>query len=142
MPEDRISYSLTAFEKVEIIRAEIEAAEEELAQIEVRLRSIHFAVERLRFLAGIAKGYARSSAPDGYAELESLEAKRAELAETLDALKAIQPRVEAEATGVAPPAAQAAGPSGLRPQAAPGAPGGMKRRGFESFDDFRSKKPK
>jgi len=139
MGEDKISYQLTGFEKLEIIRTEIGDLTEALQETEGKLRAVHYEVERLRFLAGLAKSYTKSEAPDGYAELKELEANRVEIVEKLAALKAALPKAEAEATGGAP--AGTAAPQAPRAPRAPGASGGsQKRKGFDSFEDFRSRK--
>ena len=130
MPES-VSHELSPFEKIEILRSEIEDLEEKLRQTEAKLRSIHFEVERLRYLASLAKPYAKSPAPDGYSDIEELETKRKEMISTLKALKAALPQAEAAASGKAPPAARREGPA---------AGAAQKRRGFQSFDDFRSKR--
>ena len=133
MAEDKISYALSAFEKVEIVRAEIEELEEALKEAEAKVRGILFEVERLKFLASVSKPYTKSEAPEGYTDLADLEAKRAEIAEKLAALKAVQPKVEAEATGAT------AGASAPPPAGSKAARPGSQRRGFQSFDEFRRK---
>ena len=133
MPEDKIGYQLSGYEKIEIIRAEIRELEEKLSETETKLRGILYEVERLRFLAGLAKPYAKSSAPEGYDQIDSLEARRVELRGLIAALKAAVPGVEAQATGSVPPAGAPAQPAAKEPGKS------QKRKGFESFEDFRSK---
>ncbi len=132
MPEDKIGYQLTGFEKLEIVRGEVEDLEEEFQETETQLRGVQFEVERLRFLVGVAKGYATSDPPKGYGDIDKLEAKRADLATKLAALKAILPQIEADAT-------KGGGGGGGAP-AAPPANGAAPAKGFESFDSFRKRK--
>ncbi len=134
MPEDKIGYQLSGFEKLEIARGEIEDLEKEFKETETDLRGIQFEVERLRFLVGVAKNYATSDPPKGYGDIEALEAKRVDIAAKLAALKAILPQVEAEAMRTGAPAAA---PPASAP--APKAAGGAPSKSFESFDSFRKR---
>ena len=136
MPEDKLSYELTPFERLEIIRLEVEERQEELAEVEATIRGVLYEVERLRLLAGISKAYAKAKAPEGYDKLDKLEARRVQLGAQIAALKAALPAIETQATGAAGGTAPAAGPAG----ASGGAKAQRKPKGFSSFDDFRSKK--
>jgi hypothetical protein len=130
-----ITLQITKFEQIEILRAEIEAREEELHKTEVHIREILFDVERLKFLQTIHAIYTRQQQPAEAANLAQLHAQRDALREAVQAMQATLAALEKETAGQAAPPSR--GPVAARSGAAPGVPPGSRRR-FDSFDDFRS----
>lgn len=112
---------LTNFQKLEILREEIEARRKDLAEIERRIREIELAEARRAFLVSVAPFYGKAPETEGIKGLRALEAKREELAAVVRTVEKLLKDFEGAAGGGAPkPARPAAG-----------------RRKFGSFDDFR-----
>ena len=133
-----ITVQLTKFEQIEILRAEIEAREEELRKTEVRMREVLFEMERQKYLKTLHPLYQAVQPPPDAANLTQLNDYREALRGAIQVMQAALAALEKETAGQAVPPSRSAG--GLRPggPAAAAAPG--QRRKFDSFDDFRANK--
>lgn len=99
MGPEPIIVTLSAFEKLEIVRAELRARSEELAAVERELRSAARALESYRFIKTISPYYAQRPEPEEASRVPELEARRQALYQLLQTLKATVPRLEGTASG-------------------------------------------
>lgn len=118
---DAANAHLTVFEKIAILREEIEERAGALDRLERRIRELRSALERRKFLWSISPDfYKNQPPPEGAKDLANLEAERAQLA---DLAARLQKALEALAASL---------PSAGVPQAAGGTP---RRHRFASFDE-------
>ena len=123
MPEE-----LTPYEKLAILREEIETWSKEQQSIERRIRDLKQELERRKFLWSIFPDFYRNlPPPEGAKELPELEQKKAMLDDLLSKLRSAQAQIEANPP---PPGSTAA------PQPPP-RPASQRRHRFASFDDFQ-----
>jgi len=99
---DPITVTLSTFEKLEILRTEIKAREQELADTEKELRAALRSVATQRFLKSLAPYYNSVPLPPEAAAAPDLERKRHSLYQVIQAIRAQIPRLESTATGGAP----------------------------------------
>ena len=121
--------SLTNFEKLAIIREELDARLKDLKQLERQIDDIRRALERRKFLWSVCPEYYKGQPPpEGTKDLQSLQQHKARLEAVLELLRKAQADIEAVVAGQAPAAQQ-----GHQPSAAPGAPP-IRRHRLASFD--------
>ena len=121
--------SLTNFEKLAVIREELDARVKDLKQLERQIDDIRRALERRKFLWSICPEYYKGQPPpEGAKDLQSLQQQKARLDAVLSLLRKAQTDIEAAVGGQAP-AAQ----PGRQPSAPPGAPP-IRRHRLASFD--------
>ncbi|MCY3022572.1 MAG: hypothetical protein NTW87_26630 [Planctomycetota bacterium] len=128
-----LAVQLSKFEQIEILRLEIEAREEELHQLERRIRETLFEIERQRYLQTLHPLFQQLQPPPDAAQLPQLNARRDALGEALKTMQASLAALERETAGQArPPSA---------PRGGPNASLSGPRRRFDSFEDFRANRP-
>lgn len=132
-----ISVELTDYEKIEILRHEIELREEELSEAEKSIRSIMYELERQRYLGTIHALFQQLPQPEEAAALPQLQANREGLSQAIQTMKAALQALEGAMAGAAPQGAPAQRP-GL-PQRQPSQAGGQRVR-FDSFEQFRQQR--
>jgi hypothetical protein len=116
---DPITVTLSSFEKLEILRSEIKAREQDLTETEKDLRKALRAVATQRFLKSLAPYYNSVPLPPEAVAAPDLEAKRQALYQVIQAIRAQIPRLESTAMGAG------GGGGGVRPE--------KRRNRFESF---------
>jgi hypothetical protein len=127
-----IQVSLTKFEQIEILRAEIDLREKELHETDKQIRKIMFENERQKYLQGIHPAFQQLSPPEGMEQLAQLNLNRETLGTACEALRAALGALEAETGGPSAPRAQAASPA---------AGAASRRPKFDSFEKFGQNKP-
>ncbi|HEY3319950.1 MAG TPA: hypothetical protein VGP72_05755 [Planctomycetota bacterium] len=133
MPAPPITVTLSKFEQLEILRAEIEAREEELHNLDRQIRELLFELERQKFLKLLHPLFQRMQPPQDLANLGQLNTTREQLTDALQTMRDTMTALETETAGQAAPASR------LRSNAPPAAPG-IGRKKFDSFDDFKAAK--
>lgn len=133
-----IAIQLSKFEQIEILRAEIEAREEELKHVERQIRETLFEIEKQRYLQTLHTLFHQLPPPKDAANLPALEASRSAMTEAIQVMQAQLGVLEKETHGQAAPPSRA--PGLQRPGAAPAAQPGARKR-FDSFDDFKANRP-
>lgn len=133
-----ITVQLTKFEQIEILRAEIEARDEELRKTEVLIRDTTTEIERQRYLQTLHVLFSTLPPPPEAANLPQLEIKRQALREATQVMQVALSALEKETAGQIAPPPRAGGLG--RPGAAPAAASGPRRK-FDSFDDFKANRP-
>ena len=128
-----LNLELSKFEQLEIVRQEIEAREQELAECEKNIRAILWELERLKYLRTVHPFFQNVQPPGEVNRLEEWQTRREALGAAVSALKAALPVLEKETKGqVPPPSRQPVTPSRL---------GGTPRKaGFEPFEEFRNQR--
>ncbi len=139
MASPPIAITLSKFEQLEILRAEIELREGELKQVEKQIRDCMFELERQRFLQTIHPVFAQLAPPEQAANLPQLHANRETLADAVRTMQAMMTQLESETAGQSAPASR--NPGLQRPGAPAPAAGAPRRAKFDSFEDFRATKP-
>ncbi|MGD0091962.1 MAG: cell division protein FtsA [Planctomycetota bacterium] len=134
MPVPPMTIELTTFEQLEIVRTEVEARDEELRQVESKIRTALFEAERLKYLQVLHPSYLELPQPPDVANVPQLEARREVLRQTLVTLRAALSALEKETAGQVAPAPR--GKTRVVTGAGAATPG--QRRKFDSFDDFRA----
>jgi chromosome segregation ATPase len=129
MPAPPITVQLTKFEQIEILRAEIDARESELKQLERQVREILFEMERQKLLQSLHAVFRELRPPADAVNLPQLQGRREAITEAVQVLQASLANLERETVGQVPTGT-------ARPAA--GAPGGRPGRKFDSFDDFKA----
>ncbi len=117
---------MTDFQKLEILREEVETLRKNLAEVDRHIREIEKAEARRVFLATTSPFYKKAPETEGFKILPTLEAKSVELTAAVAAIeKLLKGFEDATGGGAAPtPQGSAAG-----------------RRKFNSFDDFIQSRP-
>ncbi len=132
MPAPPIHVSLSKFKQLEILRAEIDAREEEMRQTERQLRELLFEIERQKLLRAVHPFFQQLPPPDT-SQYNHLTTQRESLFDAIQSMRDCVSALEADTAGqTAPPSRM----PGRAPAAAP-AQGAPKRK-FDSFDDFRA----
>lgn len=116
---------MSDFEKLEILREEVEARRKDLEEIDRRIREIERGEARRAFLASVAPLYAKAPETEGLKGLPALAARRDELAAVVTSVENLIANFEQAAGGGASPS--------KRPAAG--------RKKFDSFDDFLKNQP-
>ncbi len=124
MAADPIKIELSAFEKLQILRTEMDERTEEKEKLEGVIKSLLFEIEQASYLKSINPAYEKIDTSEREEKLKTLESRRTELESILDSLNKTLPEVEAMARGKKP---------------APSHSSGDKK--FTSFDDFKKKFP-
>lgn len=128
-----IRVELTDFLKLELLRDEEERLTTELAGVEKQIREWLIVAAERGYLLSLSQYYAHTPEQDAAGAVAQLEARRALVADALEAVRANHKQLEetlgSAAQGRAPRSAAARRP------AAPGPAG--KRSRFDSFEDFR-----
>ena len=96
---DAVTVTLTTFEKVQILRGELKAREEELQAIEKNLRDALRSLTTHRYLKSISPYYAGRPAPAEAASVPEIEKRRKALYQVIQAIRAAAPRLEAAVPG-------------------------------------------
>jgi hypothetical protein len=127
-----ITVQLSKFEQLEILRLEIDAREDELRELEAKLKAILYDVEKRRYLLSIHGFFQEVEPHPEMVNYQNLAQRRDILGQAIETLKSHLTALEAETgtTGAARPA--------LRPAAGPPPAPGAPRKRFDSFDDFRT----
>lgn len=130
-----ITLQLSKFEQIEILRAEIDARDEELRHLETKLKDILYDVEKRRYLQSVHPLFQECQPHPDMVNYQALCQRRESIGEALDLLKSNLSALEAETGTIGAPR-----PAGLRQPPAPaGLPGAAPvRKRFDSFDDFRA----
>lgn len=102
MALEPITVTLSTFERLEILRAELKAREEELQQVERELRDAMRALATYKYLKSLSPYYADRPAPPEIATAPELEKRRASLYQVIQVLRAEIPKLEAAASGSSP----------------------------------------
>lgn len=136
MPLNPINYELSVFEKLEICRLQEKDRQEELEQVEMKIRTIHYELQKTQYLHTLNSAYPAQH-PDHEnltVEIQKLEKRRSDLAAIIDSLQKTIPTITKSGSGAA---ASAAG----KPSAAFG--GGQKADSGRamSLDDFKQRFP-
>lgn len=140
MASPPIAVTLSKFEQLEILRAEIELRESELKGVEKQIRDCLFELERQRFLQTIHPVFSQLAPPEQSAHLPQLNANREMLADAIRSMQAVMTQLESETAGLSAPPSR--NPGLQRPGApAPAAGAAPRRAKFDSFEDFRAAKP-
>lgn len=125
-----ISVELTDFNKLELLRDEVESLTEKLAEAEKSIRDAMLAAARREFLMSLSPYYASVPAGDvDVARLQELHAQRQLVGSALEVVEAQYQQFE-QALGGAPQGAETPGRRSDRPKSAGGARS-------SSFEDFR-----
>jgi len=103
MPAAPITVSLSKFEHIEILRAEIEAREEELKQTERQIREVLWEMERQQYLQSLHSHFQKMEPPKDAANLTLLNEMRDALTDAIQAMKMTLTALEAETAGQAAP---------------------------------------
>lgn len=125
-----IAVELSPFEKVQILRSELEDRQTELVQIGVDIRTKLQAIETQRYLESLSPYYA-ANIPEELPtreEIEAMEVRRTQLHELVHNIEATIPvLLDSKGAGApSPVASPAAGPA--------------RKAKFDSFDDFKAAK--
>lgn len=124
MPE-RIQVQLSVYEKVQILRDQLEERQEELAEVERTIRTKLQEIEKQRFLEGLSPYYAMHTeglpSPD---EIEELEKQRSLLVDLIATIEQQIPALLGSAGEEPRAAQQGAAPAGSEPPQTPPPPGG------------------
>jgi hypothetical protein len=96
MPEAGMT-SLTPYEKLEILRSEVKAREEELQAVEKDLRGASRALATHQYLKSVSAFYGSRPAPPEAGKVTELVSRRHALLDVIRALRAEMPRVESAA---------------------------------------------
>lgn len=121
--------NLSNFERLAIIRDELDARMKDLKQLERRIGDIRQTLQRRKFLWAICPEYYKGQPPpEGAKDLQSLEQEKARLDRVVAQLRNAQAQIEAAVAGAASPQQP--------PQAAqsPAPPGVQRRHRLASFD--------
>jgi hypothetical protein len=108
MAFEPITVTLSTFEKLEILRGELKAREEELQNVERELKNALRMLATHRYLKGVSPYYARRPTPPEAAAVPEIEKRRQALYQVIQAIRAEVPRLEAAAAGRQPPPPRAA----------------------------------
>ncbi len=144
---ERIRITFSPFEKLQILRSELEDRSRELEALEAEIRNKLQLHETQRYLETLSPYYTAQPRQDlpTREEIEALESRRTQLHELIDTIEASIPALlqQAESGGGAPPQPSPAG-DGAAPGAPPPGPqaaaGQARKARFESFDDFRKQR--
>ncbi len=131
---EKIQVELSPFEKLQILRSELDDRQKELAGLEAEIRSKLQVSQTQRYLESLSPYYA-ANPREGLAsreEVEAMEARRVQLHELIRNIEATIPML-LQSKG------QDAGRQAA-PAAAPAAPGPVRKARFDSFDDFAQAK--
>ena len=105
---DPITVTLTTFEKLETLRAEMKVREEELQAVERDLRGAMRSLAIHRYLKAISPFYSGMPPPPETATVAELEKRRLALYAVIQSLRAEIPRLEsAVSSASAPPRTEA-----------------------------------
>jgi len=94
-----ITVTLSTFERLEILRSELKAREEELQGVERDLRNAMRAFATYKYLKSISPYYADRPAPPEVTAVPELDKKRQALYQVIQAIRAEIPRLESSAGG-------------------------------------------
>ena len=129
---EKIAVELSPFEKLQILRQELEDRQKEKTEIEAEIRAKLQLIETQRYLESLSPYYA-ANPQEGLPsreEVEALETRRIQLHELVQNIEATIPVLLDNSKGSPPAAAPA-----------PATPAGPARKvKFDSFDDFRTAK--
>ncbi len=136
-----IQVNLSIFEKLEILRQEIDLREEELKEAEKSIRQILHEIERQKYLQTVHPLFQHLPPPAEAANLPQLHSNREALHQALLAMKASMQAIEAETGGrpQKPPADDLRTLQQQRPGTGAGGAASRKPK-FDSFDDFRNQR--
>ena len=99
-----ITITLTTYEKIEILRSELKAREEEFKNLEHELRGAMQALAEHRYLKSLSTFYAKQPVPPEAAAVPDLEKRRQALYQLIAAVRSEIPKLESAAvSGTAPP---------------------------------------
>ena len=136
MPLDPIRVTLSPYERLEILRQELELREQEFLEVEKRVRQILWELERQRYLQTVHPLFQQLQKPAEASELPQLNANREALDSALKTLRTTFQAVEEEVRILPASAKGSQDPSGSRP----GAGANQRRAKFDSFEQFRQQK--
>ena len=125
---DPIHIELSVFEKLQIVRTELEQRQEEKEKLEGLIKSLLFEIEQAKYLKSLDPAYQKIDTTEQEEKLESLNKRRAEIYSILEKLEKTYPELETQARGKKPGAGTQGGSGGLDKK-------------FSSFDDFKKKFP-
>ncbi len=97
-----ITVTLTTYEKLEILRAELKSREEEFKNAERDLRSAMRALAEHRYLKSLTTFYTSQLAPAEAAMVPELDKRRQALSQVIAAIRAEIPRLESAAVSGVP----------------------------------------
>jgi hypothetical protein len=100
---DPVTVTLTPFEKLEILRTELKAREEEMQSVERDLRRAMRTLATHRYLRSVSEFYASQPPPPEAATAPELDKRRQALYQLIQALRAEIPRLESAAVRGQPP---------------------------------------
>lgn len=125
-----IRVELSAFEKLAILRAELDERMDELEKLEATIREELTRSETQRYLESLGPYYASNRPADlpTSESIQSLEDRRAQLKNIVTSIEAMIPEVMKMAEGKEAPAATGGGSQ---------AAGSARKARFDSFDDFK-----
>ena len=130
MGREKIEVRLTAFEKLELVRAEFTKKKQEVVDLERKVRDILARQENVNYLRELSSYYATQPAPEDVKLVPQLESKRALLYAAIDALQAVLPQLEAAAATGKPAPSTSTGGAMAQPS---------KKDSGRSYGDIRKK---
>lgn len=99
-----ITVTLTTYEKLEILRGELKARQEEFKVIEHDLSEAMWALAQYRYLKSLSTYYTGQPAPEEAAKVPEMDKRRQAVFQVIAAIRAEIPRLESAAvSGTAPP---------------------------------------
>lgn len=125
-----IKLQLTAFEKLQILRDQLEDRQQELEEVESNIKDMLSLSEKQRYLEGLSPFYAANPVPDlpSAEQIQALEQHRAQLVQLI---KTIEDTIPATMD-----AANQKGGGQAAPSAPSKAAGPARKVKFDSFEDF------
>ena len=138
MSLEPIEVNLNAFERLSILRRELQHLERECEEVEGRLRSSLEAEARRSYLASLSPYFrTREESAQEESDPAELSRRREAVHQALEAVRRQIPVLEAEiASGAAPAAAPRPSERAARPAARPRTDSQKVQKRLPSFDDF------
>jgi hypothetical protein len=100
---DPVTVTLTPYEKLEILRAELKARDEEMQSVERELRRAMRTLATHRYLRLVSEFYASQPPPPEAATVPQLDKRRQALHQLIQALRTEIPKLESAAVSGQPP---------------------------------------
>ena len=97
MAIEPISFNLSTYNKLSIIRKQIEERTREFEEIEAIIRTTLLAIKEAEYLKSISSAYATLTTTEEVAQISSLESRRSTLFELLNTLNDLLSKLEHEA---------------------------------------------
>lgn len=147
MAIDPIQFSLSNYNKLSILRKQLEDRSREFQEIEATIRELLLYVREVEYLKSISSAYVSLDASEQLAQLSTLETRRSLLNDLTKTLNDLLLKTEQDAksgkTTTAPSAPRTLEKNSLSEKTAPAAtsPGTDPNKKPLSFDEFRKKFP-